>query len=114
MQKFIKRVKTEKIEIDEKAFNVQVSFENSTSHSMFENILMFILQDDDDCSESRLEDYVNKYFTANDNAEKLKVILPGCLSDMCQALAEFGDEYSAKRIVEYETKQKRISIRSHD
>lgn len=65
---------------------------------------MFILQDEDDSSETRLEDYVNKYFKENNNAEKLKVILPECLSDICRALAEFGDEYSAKRIVEYETK----------
>lgn len=65
---------------------------------------MFMLQNEDDCSESRLEDYVNKYFNVNDNGEKLKVILPGCLSDICRALAEFGDEYAAKRIVEYETK----------
>lgn len=45
MQKFIKRVKVEKTEIDENAmanaFNGQVRFENNISHSKFENILRY-------------------------------------------------------------------------
>lgn len=43
MLKYIKRVKVEKTEIDEKImanmFNGQVSFKNNISHSKFENIL---------------------------------------------------------------------------
>lgn len=45
---------------------------------------------------------MSRYFNENNNAEKLQVMLSGCLSDMCRVLAECGDDNTAKRIIEYE------------
>lgn len=52
--------------------------------------------DDDDV---RLEDYVDRYFQDPNNADKLQVLFPSCLSEMCRRLAEYNDDDAANKII---------------
>lgn len=58
------------------------------------------LQDDEQEEDDvRLEDYVDRYFKDPNNSERLKVLFPACLSEVCRRLAEYSDEDAANKTI---------------
>ncbi|XP_031620222.1 double-strand break repair protein MRE11 [Contarinia nasturtii] len=80
MQRNIKRVKAERRPINEEAMNK--AFEKE--------------EEEEDV---RLEDYVDRYFKDPNNAEKLNVLFPNCLSEVCRRLAIYNDDDAANRAI---------------
>ncbi|XP_055324860.1 double-strand break repair protein MRE11-like [Sitodiplosis mosellana] len=82
MQRNTKRVKVEKRSIDEEAMN------NA-----------FNKDDEEEEEDIRLEDYVDRYFKDPNNSERLQVLFPTCLSEVCRRLAEYNDDDAANKTI---------------